>query len=85
MFFFETCSRLLAGIHPLANALNKAVDSQNIPFFDAARGAGYDVRQEDLPNMFLTKTSYSSFVELHIEQGPILEDEGCALDKFAYT
>ncbi|KAG6486559.1 hypothetical protein ZIOFF_055136 [Zingiber officinale] len=72
-------SRLLAGIHPLANALNKVVDSQNIPFFDAARGAGYDVRQEDLPNMFLTKTSYSSFVELHIEQGPILEEEGVSI------
>ncbi|XP_042429397.1 ureidoglycolate hydrolase-like [Zingiber officinale] len=72
-------SRLLAGIHPLANALNKAVDSQNIPFFDAARGAGYDVRQEDLPNVFLTKTSYSSFVELHIEQGPILEEEGVSI------
>ncbi|WOL05026.1 putative ureidoglycolate hydrolase [Canna indica] len=72
-------SRLLAGIEAVANALKHVVDGQNNSFFDAAKGAGYDVHQEDLSNMFLTKESYSAFLELHIEQGPILEQEGVSI------
>lgn len=73
------CSRLLAGGEALAKALKTTVDSQNISFLDAARSAGYAKDQDDLSSVFLKKGSYSAFVELHIEQGPILEEEGCSL------
>ncbi|PKA65551.1 Allantoate deiminase, chloroplastic [Apostasia shenzhenica] len=69
-------SRLLAGSEELADALKQVVDGQNISFFEAARSAGYPIHQEDLSSVFLKKESYHSFVELHIEQGPILEEEG---------
>lgn len=70
------CSRLLSGSESLANALKTATDSQNIYFLDAARSAGYAKDEDDLSSVFLKKGAYSAFVELHIEQGPILEDEG---------
>nr|CAD1841747.1 unnamed protein product [Ananas comosus var. bracteatus] len=69
-------SRLMAGSEALANSLKEIVDGQNISFFDAAKFAGYDIRAEDLRNVFLKKGSYFAFLELHIEQGPILEEEG---------
>lgn len=72
-------SRLLAGSEALANALKTTVDSQNISFFDAARSAGYANDQDDLSSVFLKKGTYSAFVELHIEQGPILEEEGISI------
>lgn len=70
------CSRLLAWGETLAKALKTTVDDQNISFFDAARSAGYAKDNDDLSSVFLRKGSYSAFVELHIEQGPILEEEG---------
>ncbi|XP_019075785.1 ureidoglycolate hydrolase isoform X2 [Vitis vinifera] len=72
-------SRLLAGNEALMKSLETVVDSQNISFFDAARAAGYANDEEDLPSVFLKKGSYSAFVELHIEQGPILEEEGISI------
>lgn len=69
----------MAGSEALADALKETVDAQNISFFDAARSAGYNLNQEDLKNVFLKKDHYSAFVELHIEQGPILEEEGWVL------
>ncbi|KAE8685574.1 Ureidoglycolate hydrolase [Hibiscus syriacus] len=68
-------SRLLAGGETLAEALKTMVDGQNISFLEAARSAGYARGEDDLSSVFLKKDSYSAFVELHIEQGPILEDE----------
>lgn len=44
-------------------------------FIEAAKSAGY-AEDEDLSSVFLKKGSYFAFIELHIEQGPILEDEG---------
>jgi hypothetical protein len=70
------CSRLLAGSEALINTLKKAADSQNISFFDAAKSAGYNLSLDDLSNLILDEGSYSAFVELHIEQGPLLEEEG---------
>lgn len=52
------------------------VDGQNTTFLDAARSAGYAKDTDDVSSVFLRKGFYSSFVELHIEQGPILEEEG---------
>ena len=46
-------------------------------FIEAARSAGYaEDKNEDLSSVFLKKGSYFAFIELHIEQGPILEEEG---------
>ena len=73
------CSRLLAGSEDLANALKTTTDIQNISFLDAARSAGYGKNGDDLSSVFLKKGTYSAFIELHIEQGPILEDEGTHL------
>ncbi|RDX74041.1 Ureidoglycolate hydrolase, partial [Mucuna pruriens] len=72
-------SRLLSGSENLANALKTTTDIQNISFLDAARSAGYAKNEDDLSSVFLKKGTYSAFVELHIEQGPILEDEGTHL------
>lgn len=69
----------MAGSETLARALKETVDGQNVSFFDAARSAGYSKDQEDLSSVFMKKGTYSAFVELHIEQGPILEDEGMHL------
>ncbi|XP_024035022.1 ureidoglycolate hydrolase-like [Citrus sinensis] len=72
-------SRLLAGIESLAKDLTSTVDGQNISFLDGARSAGYAKEHNDLSSVFLKKGSYSAFVELHIEQGPILEEEGTSI------
>ncbi|XP_031272444.1 ureidoglycolate hydrolase [Pistacia vera] len=72
-------SRLLAGSEALAKDLMSTVDSQNISFLDAVRSAGYAKEQDDLSSVFLKKGSYSAFLELHIEQGPILEEEGTSI------
>ncbi|KAG7604781.1 Ureidoglycolate hydrolase [Arabidopsis thaliana] len=71
-------SRLLAGSKELAEALKTTVvDGQNVSFIEAARSAGYaEDKDDDLSSVFLKKGSYFAFIELHIEQGPILEDEG---------
>lgn len=73
------CSRLLAGSETLANALKETVDGRNISFFGAAKFAGYNIQEEHLSQVFLKKGSYFAFLELHIEQGPILEEEGSFL------
>lgn len=70
------CSRLMAGSEELARTLKETVDNQNVSFFDAADSAGYKMHPEELHNVFLKKDDYFAFVELHIEQGPILEKEG---------
>ncbi|KAF5200914.1 N-carbamoyl-l-amino acid hydrolase [Thalictrum thalictroides] len=72
-------SRLLAGSEPLADALRRTVDGHNVSFFDAARSAGYAQDRDDLSSVFLKKGSYSAFLELHIEQGPLLEEEGTSI------
>ncbi|KZV21076.1 hypothetical protein F511_32205 [Dorcoceras hygrometricum] len=66
-------SRLLAGSKELVERLETTVDNQDISFSDAARFAGY--AQEDVSTVFLNKGHYHAFIELHIEQGPILEEE----------
>ncbi|KAH7843093.1 hypothetical protein Vadar_012522 [Vaccinium darrowii] len=72
-------SRLMAGSEALEKALKETVDSKNTSFLDAARSAGYAKGEEDLSSVFLKKGIYSAFVELHIEQGPILEEEGFSI------
>ncbi|KAL7177750.1 hypothetical protein ACSBR2_031006 [Camellia fascicularis] len=72
-------SRLMAGNEELEKALKQTVDNQNTSFLDAAMSAGYAKGGEDLSSVFVKKGSYSAFVELHIEQGPILEEEGISI------
>ncbi|OWM68180.1 ureidoglycolate hydrolase [Punica granatum] len=72
-------SRLMAGSEMLLKALETTVDNQNISFIDAARSAGYAQEENDLRSVFLKKGSYAAFVELHIEQGPLLEEEGISV------
>ncbi|KAL1536099.1 ureidoglycolate amidohydrolase [Salvia divinorum] len=71
-------SRLLAGSEELAQLLKRTVDGQNISFSDAANLAGY-TNSDDFSSIFLEKGSYSAFIELHIEQGPILEEEAISI------
>lgn len=66
----------MAGSETLVEALKTTADSQNISFVDASQSAGYTKDHNDISSVFLEKGSYSAFVELHIEQGPILEEEG---------
>lgn len=66
----------MAGSKALLKALETTVDSQNMSFLDAAKYAGYAQDPVDLTSVFLKKGAYAGFVELHIEQGPILEEEG---------
>ncbi|KAL8545943.1 hypothetical protein ACS0TY_005892 [Phlomoides rotata] len=67
-------SLFLAGSQELAELLKTAVNGQNVSFTDAAKFVGYAITK-DLSSVFLQKGSYSAFVELHIEQGLILEEE----------
>ncbi|KAI5058349.1 hypothetical protein GOP47_0026519 [Adiantum capillus-veneris] len=72
-------SRLLAGVPNMKALLEKAVDKENVSFSDAAAVAGYEFALETLLEVPLEKNSYAAFVELHIEQGPILEEKGVAI------
>lgn len=72
-------SRLMAGSESLAEALKMTTDNQNITFLEAARSAGYAADGDNFLSVFLKKGSYSAFIELHIEQGPILEEEGISV------
>lgn len=69
-------SRLLAGLPTMKPLLEIAVDSENTSFSEAAGVAGYDFSLETLLEVPLKEGMYSAFIELHIEQGPILEEEG---------
>lgn len=69
-------SRLLAGLPTMKPLLEIAVDSENTSFSEAAGVAGYEFALETLLEVPLKEGMYSAFIELHIEQGPILEEEG---------
>lgn len=72
-------SRLLAGLPYMKALLERAVDKENISFPDAAAAAGYELALETVLEVPLRENTYAAFVELHIEQGPILEEEGVAI------
>jgi ureidoglycolate amidohydrolase len=64
-------SRLLGGTLS-ADAAKKLTDSNGEALDDVRRAAGFDGKLEDVK---LPRGYYKAFVELHIEQGPILERE----------
>lgn len=66
----------MAGTEDIVDILKEAVDAQNTSFTDAAKRAGYLEKLEDLDRVALPKGHFDAFVELHIEQGPVLEEEG---------
>ena len=68
-------SRLLGGA-VTADALAALTDGDGVSFDAARRSAGYD---GDLATVPLAEGDYAAFVELHVEQGPVLEREGVAI------
>jgi ureidoglycolate amidohydrolase len=68
-------SRLLSGTLS-ADATRKLADSDGIALEDVRKNAGFAT---DLEKVELPANYYHAFVELHIEQGPILEREGVPL------
>jgi ureidoglycolate amidohydrolase len=68
-------SRMLAGTLP-ASAGNTLRDSDGLTLDEARRAAGFT---GELSGVLLPKEFYSAFIELHIEQGPILESQGIDL------
>lgn len=69
-------SRAMAQTANIFGTLQSAVDAENVSFVEAARRAGYTEAEDNIESSGLKEGAYSSFVELHIEQGPILEKEG---------
>lgn len=69
-------SRAMAKSGKIFDILRAALDANNVSFVDAARSAGYGDVEAKLESSALGDDAYSAFVELHIEQGPILEKEG---------
>jgi ureidoglycolate amidohydrolase len=69
-------SRAMGKSGPIFDILRAAKDNENISFVDAAKAAGYTDVESKLEESGLSDGAYSAFVELHIEQGPLLEKEG---------
>lgn len=65
-------SRVLSGEIDLG-ALRALRDADGIRFEEARRTAGFS---SELANVQLASGHYHSFIELHIEQGPVLESKG---------
>ncbi|KAK9829715.1 hypothetical protein WJX72_007508 [[Myrmecia] bisecta] len=64
-----------------AEFMDKLIDMNGTSFLEAANKAGYHAasNQEFREKVKIKDGSVDAFVELHIEQGPILEDEGYEL------
>lgn len=76
-FGFATMgSKAMAGIAEV-RAWSKAKDAEGISFMEALTAAG--LTSEELTNASRVDEPIHAFVELHIEQGPILEDERLAI------
>jgi N-carbamoyl-L-amino-acid hydrolase len=68
-------SRILAGKLSTAD-LHRLRDAEGVGFEEARQAAGFQGEIESVP---LTPGSYAAFVELHIEQGPVLEAASCTI------
>ena len=76
-FGFATMgSKAMAGAADL-KSWTKAKDSQGITFMDALTAAGME--PDKIETASRSGEAVHAFVELHIEQGPVLEDEGLAI------
>jgi len=77
-------SRAMAQSANIFGTLQSAVDAENVSFVEAARRAGYTEAEHNIQSSGLKKGAYASFVELHIEQGPILEKEGADIHHLVF-
>lgn len=68
-------SRLMSGRLAVAHAA-RLTDAEGVNFAELARRAGGDGTLDDVR---LRPGCYRAFVELHIEQGPLLEQAGCPI------
>jgi ureidoglycolate amidohydrolase len=69
-------SRMMANSTNIVEILKESFDAENVSFAEAAKEAGYLDVADELETVALDVGRYSAFVELHIEQGPILEKKG---------
>jgi len=69
-------SRVMSGALSLDDA-NSLVDPKGVTFRQAMLDSGYDERH--LANVPRRKGEIDSFVEMHVEQGPVLEKAGCQI------
>lgn len=69
-------SKTLAGVADL-KIWEKAKDPQGVTFFEALSGAGF--QPDKLESVSRAGEPLHAFVELHIEQGPMLENEGLCI------
>eukprot|EP00271_Cylindrocystis_brebissonii_P005883 TRINITY_DN18250_c0_g1_i1.p1 TRINITY_DN18250_c0_g1~~TRINITY_DN18250_c0_g1_i1.p1 ORF type:complete len:510 (+),score=72.47 TRINITY_DN18250_c0_g1_i1:121-1530(+) len=72
-------SRMMANVDGMVEKLTAAVDAEGLSFAEAAAAAAHPDALQSLSEVVLPKGSLSAFVELHIEQGPILEEEGISI------
>lgn len=77
-------SRAMGKSGPIFDILRAAKDGENVSFVDAAKAAGYTEVESKLEESGLDDGAYSAFVELHIEQGPLLEKEGKKLTHYSH-
>lgn len=69
-------SKALTGKLDLAT-LNKLVDKDGFTLYETLEANGY--RPENIESSTISGEQVHAFLELHIEQGPVLEGKGCAL------
>jgi len=76
-FGFATMgSKAMAGVADI-KAWSKAKDPQGISFMEALSAAGF--QPDKIESASRVGEPIHSFIELHIEQGPVLEDAGLAI------
>jgi N-carbamoyl-L-amino-acid hydrolase len=76
-FGFATMgSKAMAGVADI-KAWSKAKDPQGVGFMEALAAAGF--QPDQLEKVSRASETIHAFVELHIEQGPVLEDAGLAI------
>ena len=68
----------MSGQPGLVAHLSQLSDAANITVVQAAVAAGYEAASDpaSLAAVRVEKGTVASFVELHIEQGPLLEEKG---------
>eukprot|EP00897_Mesotaenium_endlicherianum_P003948 jgi/Mesen1/3581/ME000020S03112 len=72
-------SRLMANVDGFRDILSAARDKSGASFEEAAAAAGFLDALGQLEGVVVDPERHHAFVELHIEQGPFLEQEGTAI------
>lgn len=69
-------SKAMAGKIELAT-LKSLTDKDGISLYEALKECGYDA--DDIASTRIDHAGIHAFLELHVEQGPVLEDSDCSL------